>query len=302
MWEVIYRARAAHHAGNPNAPAVEPRRWPLPDAQELGAPSTGPSYMPRNPRGRASAALLNAITESNAERDRRSARGAMGDPGRPAAVVPPPAALPPVPPVPPGMRRVPNLVPRASMPRQGSRAGLIAGGALARLTCRRPVPAGGAPSTAGPPTSIRIHIITPENHVADVNCGGWLFQPNTQSQTVTIHAHTMAELQLRCQPFLPLELGVVREMMLDVQVEVKPPGLVVAPAGGGAAYGVDRGRQGAGRGGPGVARGRPDAVARGGMRGRGGAGTGGGIGLGMSQPRAAPAWLGMVQRESDEDE
>ncbi|KAF8432172.1 hypothetical protein BGX38DRAFT_1276898 [Terfezia claveryi] len=149
----------------------------------------------------------------------------------------------------------------------------------------------------------------------------------------------MAELQLRCQPFLPLELGVVceiarcyvldntqrwmllplrmssnfwlgvhivsgysGEMMVDVQVEVKPPGLVVAPAGGGAAYGVDRGRQGAGRGGPGMARGRPDAVARGGICGRGGAGTGGGIGLGMSQPRAAPAWLGMVQRESDEDE
>ncbi|KAF8432000.1 hypothetical protein BGX38DRAFT_1276980 [Terfezia claveryi] len=313
MWEVIHRARAAHCAANPNPPVVEPRRWPLPDAQELGAPSTGPSYMLRNPRGRASVALQDATRESNTERDRRAVRRATVDAGVPALAqprppLPPRPPRPPRPPPSPGMQRIPILIPNASLPRQGACAGLIAGGVLAHHTCRRPVPAGGAPATAGPPTSIRIHIITPEDHVRDVDCGGWLFQPNTQSQTVTIHAHTMAELQLRCQPFLPSELGTVREiaryyvldntqrwmllalrlcsnfwlgvhiiagysggMMLDVQVEVKPPGLVRAPAGGGGGQGVNHEGQGAGPGaaheGSGGDHGHPDAAATGGSSG-----------------------------------
>ncbi|KAF8430742.1 hypothetical protein BGX38DRAFT_1277688 [Terfezia claveryi] len=289
MWEVIHRAYAAHCAANPNAPVVEPHRWPLPDAQELGAPSTGPSYMLRNARGRASAALQDTTRESNTERDRRAVRRATVDAGVPALAQPRPP-LPPRPPRPPrllpspGMQRVPILIPNASLPRQGARAGLIAGGVLAHHTCRRPVPAGGAPATAGPPTSIRIHIITPK-----IMCGMWI-------------------AGLRCQPFLLSELGTVREiaryyvldntqrwmllalglssnfwlgvhiiagysggMMLDVQVEVKPPGLVRAPAGGSGGQGVNHEGQGAGLGaaheGSGGDYGHPDAAAMGGSSG-----------------------------------
>jgi len=48
---------------------------PFPDAKELGQPSAGPSYMPRNIKGKGSAALRGATLESNAERERISVRG-----------------------------------------------------------------------------------------------------------------------------------------------------------------------------------------------------------------------------------
>ena len=70
MWETIFRARAAYRESNPEAPAIiEPARWPLPGAQELGAVNTGISLMPKNARDRG-IPLVNATVASNIERTR----------------------------------------------------------------------------------------------------------------------------------------------------------------------------------------------------------------------------------------
>ena len=165
----------------------------------------------RHARGRASTALVNATTESNAERDRVAAWGlapvlvgavpvpapghvappvpAVGAPlvpAGPAAVAvgpatavtavaaPVPAGAAPGaagPGIPPGMPQVKIVVQPASLPRHGSRAGMVPSGALATAVCRLECPAGGPPAKDGPPTSVRIHIITLEDHVMDANCG-----------------------------------------------------------------------------------------------------------------------------------
>ncbi|RPB19632.1 hypothetical protein L211DRAFT_853014 [Terfezia boudieri ATCC MYA-4762] len=75
-WNVVHQARAAYQAANNGGPAnIEPPKWPLPATQELGAATTGPSYMPRNPKGKGSVLLQNATTELNAEKTRVTARG-----------------------------------------------------------------------------------------------------------------------------------------------------------------------------------------------------------------------------------
>ena len=79
MWETIFRARAAYRESNPRAPAIiEPARWPLPGAQELGPVNTGISFMPKNARGRG-IPLVNSTAASNIERTRVESR-AMGIP------------------------------------------------------------------------------------------------------------------------------------------------------------------------------------------------------------------------------
>ncbi|RPB19653.1 hypothetical protein L211DRAFT_853037 [Terfezia boudieri ATCC MYA-4762] len=162
--------------------------------------------------------------------------------------------------VPPGMQQVPIVIPPLSLP--GS-AGGVAGGPLAAHTCHRVVPHRWPMSTGGLPTSVRIHIIISENYMRDVACGRWFFTTRTASGTVRILAHTMAELVLHSELFLPWELEVVRQIihfyvlgrldrwsflplgmasnqqltrhitadysggnMLDIQAEVAPPGLV----------------------------------------------------------------------------
>jgi len=213
MCHTIQRTRAAHGAANLCAPAIQLRRWPLPDAQELGQPTTGPSYMQQNPRGRACAALSNAINESYAERARIAARLAQSPgpppaiPAPPPAILAPPSAIPVPPPVhpppvvvTPGMQRVPVVAPPPSLPAGG---GGVAGGPFAARTCRRDVPNLWSAATGGPPTSVRVHVITSENYVRDIACGGWLFTNQATSGTLRVPAHTIVELELCCQPLLP---------------------------------------------------------------------------------------------------
>jgi hypothetical protein len=76
MWEAVRQARAGYRGAHNAAPQhVEPAKWPLPAAQELGPPTTGPSYMPRNPKGKGGVGLRNATAESNAEKLRIGERG-----------------------------------------------------------------------------------------------------------------------------------------------------------------------------------------------------------------------------------
>ncbi|KAF8425789.1 hypothetical protein BGX38DRAFT_1279144 [Terfezia claveryi] len=228
MWDTVQRARAAHRAANPEG-VIEPLRWPLPDVQQLGQSSTGPPYMPQNPRGRAGATLLNATQESNTERARIAARGAQG---------PGPAA--------------PAVAPAAQGPAPAPAPALAVAAPAPALAVAAPAPA--VPIPPG---------------MQDVAYGGWLFTAITVSGTLRILAHTMAELVLRSQPFLPWELGASRQIsrfyvldrpdrwrvhplgvdndpelarhitadyfggnMLDLQVEVCPPALVPAAAAG----------------------------------------------------------------------
>ncbi|RPB26622.1 hypothetical protein L211DRAFT_847248 [Terfezia boudieri ATCC MYA-4762] len=160
MWDTVQRARAAHRAANPEG-VIEPLRWLLPDIQQLGQSTTGPPYIPQNPRGRASTTLLNATQESNTERARIAACRAQG-PGPAAPAVAPaaqgPALAPapslamaaptpalavaaPVPAVliPPGMQQVAIVVPLPSLPAGG---GGVVGGLLAGHSCCRAVPHG----------------------------------------------------------------------------------------------------------------------------------------------------------------
>jgi len=110
MWDTYQRAHAAYRAANLGAPAIERRRWPLLDAQELGQPTTSPSYMPRNSRGRAGVAILNAINESNAGWARMAARLAQNQ-GPPPAISAPPPAPPPAIPAPPPVHPPAVVVP-----------------------------------------------------------------------------------------------------------------------------------------------------------------------------------------------
>ena len=63
MWDAVHRARVAYEAANPGQAITGP---PLPTLEELGRPSTGPSYMPRNPKGRPSVIVKKATAECNA--------------------------------------------------------------------------------------------------------------------------------------------------------------------------------------------------------------------------------------------
>ena len=203
--------------------------------------------MPRNAKGRASAALTNVTNESNLERANIAAHvggGAAAGPAgagaappavgfavvipavaaaaAPAPIIPaaaaaataggpaaapagPVAALSPLPAgvvVPAAMQRVPIVVGPPSLHGPGQAKG-TAGGPLSAFECRRNARHGFPIATGGPPTTIWIHLITPENHVRDAVCGGWLLRAGTYSQTVVIHAHTIAELNLRSRPYLP---------------------------------------------------------------------------------------------------
>jgi len=76
MWDMIYQARAAYTAANPDLEhVIEPPKWPLPDAQELRLPTTQASYMPRNLKatGKVSQTYKNATSASNAEKEIRAA-------------------------------------------------------------------------------------------------------------------------------------------------------------------------------------------------------------------------------------
>ena len=258
MWEAIQQSRAAYRAANAMAPAhIEPLNWPLPGVEKFGQINTGPSYMPRNPRGSGSAALINATNESNLEVQRTKARGRGQAPQVPSQAVPGSASG-----VPAGMRQVPVVIPAPSTGGRKNR-GKQAGGRLQAQKCRKAAPAGQPAATEGQPVSVKIHIITPEDHTRDAICGGWLFKPYTRSHTVILQIHTMDELHRRSLPYVPTELGAVRRIahfyalisedrlehlpqdaasnfwlsvyivqsdndgaMLDVQVEVAPPALV----------------------------------------------------------------------------
>ena len=79
MWVTIFRARAAYRESNPGAAAIiEPARWPLPGAQELGPVNTRILFMPKNARGRG-IRLVNATAASNIEKTRVESR-AVGIP------------------------------------------------------------------------------------------------------------------------------------------------------------------------------------------------------------------------------
>jgi len=72
MWHMIYRARAAYTAANPDLERViEPPKWPLPDAQELGLPTIQASYMPCNLKAtsKVSQTYKNATSASNTARE-----------------------------------------------------------------------------------------------------------------------------------------------------------------------------------------------------------------------------------------
>ena len=96
-----------------------------------------------------------------------------------------------------------------SLPAEG---GGVSGGALATRTCRRAVPHTWPAATDGPPTSVRVHVITPENHTRNIAGGGWLFIDRTTSGTLRVLAYMMVELELYCQPLLQWELGAVRQV------------------------------------------------------------------------------------------
>ena len=103
------------------------------------------------------------------------------------------------------MQRVPIVVGPPSL-HGPSQANGTAGGPLSVFECRSNACYELPIATGGPPTTIRIHLITRENHVRDSVCGGWLLQAGTYSQTVVIYGHPIAELNLRSRPYLPWEL------------------------------------------------------------------------------------------------
>jgi len=77
IWDMIYQARAAYTATNPDLEyVIEPPKWPLPGVQELGPPTMQAPYMPRNLKatGKVSQTYKNTTTVSNAEREIRPAR------------------------------------------------------------------------------------------------------------------------------------------------------------------------------------------------------------------------------------
>ena len=140
---------------------------------------------------------------------------------RPQASVPPPSVPPPSTPAPsapppslplppPGMQIVPVSIPRPSIGKLTSTAGMP-GGPSAALKCGKSPPRHGAGAN-GPPMSIRAQIIRSETHVRDGNYGGWIFDPTTSSHTITLQSHTMDELHMRCQPLIPYELVEVRRI------------------------------------------------------------------------------------------
>ena len=331
--------------------------------------------MPRNARGRASAALTHATNESNFERANIAARGGGGAAAGPAGagavppaagfavvipavaaavalapIVPaaaaaaaaggpaaapagpaaapagPVAALPPLPAgvvVPATMQRVPIVVGPPSLHGPGQANG-TAGGPLSAFECRRNAPYGLPIASGGPPTTIRIHLITSENHLGDAVCGGWLLRAGTYLQTLVIHAHTIAELNLRSRPNLLWELGLPRRIahfymltavnswthiandaandiwvgvhiisdyhgskMSDVDLELEPPGQV--PIAGVAGSGAGRGGAAAGSG-VGAGRGASRGVGSASGIGRGGSSAGrAGAGAGSSAGRARAA-------------
>ena len=138
-----------------------------------------------------------------------AAAGAGGPAAAPAVHVATPAgpvaALPPLPAgvvVPAGMQCVPIVVglPSLQGPRQ---ANGTAAGPVSVFGCRGNVRYSFPIATGGPPTTIRIHLITRENHVREAVCGGWLLRAGTYSQKVVIYAHASAELNLCRRPYLP---------------------------------------------------------------------------------------------------
>ena len=187
--------------------------------------------------------------------------------------------------------------------------------------------------TGGPPTRIRIHVITHEEHVRDPVCGGWLLRAATYSQTVGIYGYTIAELNLCSRPYLPCELGrphrIVRfymliavnscthiannagndiwvgvhtisnyhvSKMLDVEIVLEPPGpvLIAGVAGSGA------GRCGATAAfGVGAGRAASRGVGYASGMGGGGSSTGrAGPGTGSSRGRArSSGWVWRVCRQ-----
>ncbi|RPB18312.1 hypothetical protein L211DRAFT_854237 [Terfezia boudieri ATCC MYA-4762] len=167
----------------------------------------GLPYMPQNSRGRAGTTLVNATQESNIERARIAACRAQGPgPAAPLAVpaaqgpasAPAPALAVVAPvsamPILPRMQQVAIVVPPPSLPVGG---GGVANSLLAGYSYHYAVPYGWPTSTGGQPTSVRIYVITLENHTRDIACGGWLFMAITMSGTLRILAYTMAELVLR---------------------------------------------------------------------------------------------------------
>jgi len=75
MWSAVQQGQATYRATHNGEPAnMEPTKWPLLDIAELGQPSAGPSYMPRNMKGKGGATLRGATEESNKERARIAVR------------------------------------------------------------------------------------------------------------------------------------------------------------------------------------------------------------------------------------
>jgi len=77
IWDMSYQARAAYTAANPDLEhVIEPPKWPLSDAEELGPPTMQASYMPPNLKatGKVSQTYKNTTSVSNAEREIRAVR------------------------------------------------------------------------------------------------------------------------------------------------------------------------------------------------------------------------------------
>jgi len=75
MWSVVRQARAAYRATHNGEPAnIELAKWPLPEIVELGQPSVGPSYIPRNMKGKGGVTLHGGTEQLNKERARIALR------------------------------------------------------------------------------------------------------------------------------------------------------------------------------------------------------------------------------------
>ncbi|KAF8440663.1 hypothetical protein BGX38DRAFT_1272910 [Terfezia claveryi] len=275
IWDTVQRAQAAHLTTNSGV-VIQPLREPLPDIPQLGQSTTGPSYMPQNPRAIPLVAPVIPAATPIIPTATFVIPAAASVISAAAPVIS--AAAPIIPattlviPVPPRIQQVLIIIPPLSLL---ASIGRVTVSPLAAHTCRYAIPYAWPTFTEGSLTSIRIHNVIPENYTRDVTYSGWFFGPTTALETMRILVYTIVELILWSKPFLPWELGAVRQIscfyvldrpnrnMLDIQAEVSPPTLV--PVAIGRFGGAGRGREGVvyGRGVPasrvdaGLSRGTP---------------------------------------------
>jgi len=69
--------------------------------------------------------------------------------------------------------------------------------------CRQPNSAGWAPAVGGPPLTVRVQIIMPEQHCSDPRYRGWVFTSATISATVVLGLHSMVAVEAAATPYIP---------------------------------------------------------------------------------------------------